>query len=333
MRLQHISQPVISVTHTGHDWQTLIDEFISSLDLSSTTCRAYRSCLKKWLVFNERMSFPSVTAPEKSSARIIPAGGNNHAAIFPDTRAVVAYKRYLQNQNLSAYSVGLCLTSLRMFLEYLVTSGYIQYNPAQAVRGVKRPKSLRSSLTKDEADKLLALEFSHSRKDRRNKTILYLRLFTGLRAISIARADIADIKTNPDRRLLYYRGKGKDFKDSFVILTPRIWQTVEAYLKDAVIERGPLFTAINSNNRLSCRAIYDITRSALQRAGITRQDIQPHSLRHTAVTFSILGGADISQAQQMAGHHDLETTAGYFHDIRRTQDPAEEHIETYLASK
>jgi len=290
------------------DLPRLVNDFIAQLDLSATTRRAYCSGLKKWLAYQ------------------------NGSSGLPDTRAVVAYKRHLQNQNLSNYSTGLCLTALRMFLEYLAVNGMIAYNPAQAVRGVKRPKSRRASLTKDEADRLTALPFTHSRKDRRDKAIVWLRLFTGLRAVSIARADISDIKQKDQIRLLYYRGKGQDFKDSFVVLTPRVWQALEAYLKDAA-DQGPLFTAVNSYNRLSTRAVYDITCRALEKAMIIRNDIQPHSLRHTAITFSILGGADIAQAQQMAGHHDLETTAGYFHDIRRTADPAENHIETYLLGK
>ena len=46
--------------------------------------------------------------------------------------------------------------------------------------------------------------------------------------------------------------------------------------------------------------------------------------------MTILGGANIEQAREMAAHSSIETTAFYFHDLKRLSDPAEEYIPKYL---
>lgn len=54
--------------------------------------------------------------------------------------------------------------------------------------------------------------------------------------------------------------------------------------------------------------------------------ITAHSLRHTAITLSIKGGASLQQAQAMARHTDPKTTLVYFHNLARVEAGAEKHI-------
>ena len=47
-----------------------------------------------------------------------------------------------------------------------------------------------------------------------------------------------------------------------------------------------------------------------------------YSFRHTAVTLSILNGASLVQAQELAGHADPKVTMRYFHNLDRLRDSA-----------
>ncbi len=51
-----------------------------------------------------------------------------------------------------------------------------------------------------------------------------------------------------------------------------------------------------------------------------------HSLRHSAVTSAIRQGTTLVQAQQMARHKSPETTMRYYHELSRTENPAEDLI-------
>lgn len=51
-----------------------------------------------------------------------------------------------------------------------------------------------------------------------------------------------------------------------------------------------------------------------------------HSLRHSAITNAIRRGASPMQVQAMARHASFDTTLGYYHEVSRLDDPAEDLI-------
>ena len=66
------------------------------------------------------------------------------------------------------------------------------------------------------------------------------------------------------------------------------------------------------------------------RAGINSDRITAHSMRHTAVTLALIGGASIQEAQSMARHTNINTTMIYAHNLDRLDSPAESKIEALL---
>ena len=119
------------------------------------------------------------------------------------------------------------------------------------------------------------------------------------------------------------------------MLTESALAPIRDYLGMRDDSRGssPLFTSVarrNSGERLTTRSVSRIVKEAMRKIGIDDPRYTAHSLRHTAITFSLLGGASEREAQQMARHADITTTMIYAHNIDRIKNAAENNISRLL---
>lgn len=259
---------------------------------------------------------------------------NWNGGTIPTNRAdILAYKDYLVN-NYKASTVNAYITALKGFYSYLEAEG-ICPNFAANIKGLKNGKGFKKdALTVDQAKALLNNE-GETIESKRDRAIITLMIHTGLRTVELERANIEDIRQTAGETLLYIQGKGRDTKDEFVILTSDVIEPLREYLflRGKVNPSEPLFAATsnrNQNGRLTTRSISRIVKGALLSNGIDSDRITAHSLRHTAVTLSLLGGATIQEAQQLARHSNINTTLIYAHNINRIKNAAERNIADLL---
>ena len=307
------------MTNTGQNPYAPVDEeiigkWMASLDLASGTKETYLSGFKAfcWFVRSTSLDFDELTRDD-----------------------VKSFKEYLVNEKkLKPATVSSYLASVRSFYAYSEDNGI--ENIARRVKGVTDSRSFKKEpLTPDQAQRLLASIDRSTEKGMRDFAILNLMLRTGLRDIEIVRANCKDIQTKAGVDVLYVQGKGRASKDSFVVLTPKALSPITTYLEKRgnVNELDPLFASVSSRNageRLTVRSISRIAKSALRAIGIDDERYTAHSLRHTAITFSLLGGATERDAQQMARHANIATTMLYSHDIDRIKHAAEREIDNVL---
>ena len=81
---------------------------------------------------------------------------------------------------------------------------------------------------------------------------------------------------------------------------------------------------------MTTRSISRIVKGYLLAAGIDSPRWTAHSLRHSAATFALLGGASLQAVRDMMGHADINTTLIYAHNIDRIRNAAEVNIDSYL---
>lgn len=238
---------------------------------------------------------------------------------------ILAYKDYLASSK-SAYTVTLYLTSVRKLYQYL-ESQRIYPDITRGIKGAKKPKGFR----KDTLGQEQLRETLSSMESLRDYAIFNLMARTGLRDIEVSRALVEDIRLEQGQEVLWIQGKGRDSKDDFVILTPEAMKPIKDYLKarGKVKKDEPLFSSDSDRNRgeaLSTRSISRIIKNSMRAVGLDDSRLTAHSLRHTAISLSILGGASLQQAQAMARHTDSKTTLVYFHNLERISSGAEKYI-------
>lgn len=250
----------------------------------------------------------------------------------PDREAILKFKDYLLKSGLSANAVNSYLVAVKRFFAYL--EGIKQYpNIAKDIKGVKQPKGhLRASLTVSQIRNLLSHIDPSTFQGKRDFAIVNLMARTGLRTIEVIRANVGDIKQEGGEALLFVQGKGRDSKDSFVILTEKALNPILDYLKarGKVKSEDPLFVSLSDRNkgqRLTTRTIRQLIKNSLRKINIDRNKLSAHSLRHTFATLSLRAGAPLLQVKDALRHASIETTQKYLHNIDRIKNGAERYID------
>jgi len=291
----------------------LIEDFIRSQDVKTSSKETYRKSLKQFLLYSTERNLQDPTRED-----------------------ILNYKTYLLNdKKLSPTTVTSYLVAVRKFFEW-VESEKLYPNIAKSIKGAKRPKGFRKDvLTVAQIKDVLSNIDRSDLEGKRDYALINLLVRTGLRTIEIQRALIEDLRQEGGEAVLFIQGKGRDLKDDFVLLTNETLKPIREYLKERgkVGEKDPLFSSHSNKNKgkgLTTRSIRRIVKERLREIGIDDRRLSAHSLRHTAITLSLLGGATLQEAQTLARHSDINTTLIYAQNISRVNNAPERKIDNML---
>ncbi|QUN32219.1 site-specific integrase (plasmid) [Cupriavidus sp. KK10] len=140
----------------------------------------------------------------------------------------------------------------------------------------------------------------------KQRTILMVAYAAGLRVSEAAHLKVTDIDS---KRMVIRVNQGKNRKDRYVMLSPRLLEILRTYWHDAH-PRDWLFPGDIPGRPITRGAIALACRIARQRSGI-RKPITPHSLRHAFATHLLEAGTDVRRIQLLMGHRSLATTSRY----------------------
>ena len=285
----------------------LFKRWIAYIDASPKTVATYTRAIKRFFLY-------------------LQAAGISQ----PTRETVVQYREYLK-QDHKPTTVQSYLTAVKLFFQWTDQEG-LYPDIANHVKGAKLDTGhKRDYLTSKQAARLLEGVDRSSLKGLRDYAILSLMVTTGLRTVSVIRADIQDIRTVGDDVALFYQGKGHEEKATFVKLAPPVEEAIRAYLKDRgpADKTAPLFASIahrNSGQRMTTRSISRLAKEHLVNIGLDSDRLTAHSLRHTAATLNLLNGGTIEETKQLLDHASIDTTLIYSHALERAKNKSEIRI-------
>lgn len=221
---------------------------------------------------------------------------------------VIEYKEMLKD-TYAKTSVNSILASLNSFFDYKELYGL-------KVKNIKIQRSIFASkekeLTKSEYERLLS---AAKRKGNRKLFLLMQTICsTGIRVSELQYVTISAVKC----RQADIDCKGKSRR---VIIPDALCRVLKQYAKEQKITSGSIFVSKNGKP-LDRSNIWKLMKSLCESAGVPKEKVFPHNLRHLFARTYYSIEKDIARLADILGHSSIETTRIYTMesgDIHRKQ--------------
>ena len=247
--------------------------------------------------------------------------------ISPERKHIKLYKSELK-EKYKPNTVNAYLIAVKQFFKWSEEEG-LYPNIAKGIKLIALDEEYKKDyLSSPQVKGLLETIDTSSLTGLRDYAICALMATTGLRTISIIKANIEDLRTVGEYTALFYEGKRHNENAKYVKIAPQVEKAIRAYLakRGAVQGKSPLFaSAANRNNgeRMTTRSISRIAKQALVNAGFCSERYTAHSFRHTAGTIALRNNVNITEVQKMLGHKNIIPTLIYAHAIDREKNNTE----------
>ncbi|WP_425862038.1 tyrosine recombinase XerC [Arthrobacter sp. TWP1-1] len=215
--------------------------------------------------------------------------------------------------------------TVRSFTAWALREEIIPVDPSLRLKAPKREKTLPAVLQKQQLGRLLA-DLAETAEDQdpialRDLAMVELLYGTGIRVGELAGLDVQD--ANRERRTVTVLGKGN--KERVVPFGVPADTALGRWLdsgRQALIQpqSGTALFLGKRGGRIDQRTVRSVVDRLFASLGDTSAT-GPHTLRHSAATHLLDGGADLRSVQEILGHSSLATTQLYTHvSVERLRD-------------
>jgi site-specific recombinase XerD len=211
-----------------------------------------------------------------------------------------SYQVYLTNEKkLATGTILIAVSALRFLYNVSLKK---DWNFEDAIPAPKKPQRLPVVLSPEEV-----LHFLGCVGNTKQRAILTTCYAAGLRISEALHLKPTDI----DRQRMVIRvEQGKGQKDRYVMLSPKLLETLCNYWRAVRPQGGWLFEGERSGQPLNRSSVEQVCHKARRISGI-RKPISPHSMRHAFAVHLLESGTDVRTIQLLLGHRSLATTARY----------------------
>jgi site-specific recombinase XerD len=225
-------------------------------------------------------------------------------------------------KKLAPRTCNLRLTAIHSLLEYSsnecveLTPLYIESGTIKNIKLIHKPIEF---LEKEAMRALLNAPNNEKKSERRNKMMLILLYDTGARTSELLNLRLCDLhlKSNPAFITLF--GKGKVYRN--IPLMRKTIEHLNYYLEEfhsINSLNSPLFYAIThgKKHKLSSDTLEKMVKKYVKKASIEYlsmpERVYCHMIRKTRAMHLYQEGIPLTHIQQLLGHKDISTTAGFY---------------------
>jgi integrase/recombinase XerD len=226
---------------------------------------------------------------------------------------ITSYRNYLIENQYELSTINKKVNSIQSFNKYLVDNGYtkdvvvdISKDRVKLAYGSERQVEV---LTDKQVERILFYILNEEKVSKRNRMILLLLLYTGLRV-----SELCDIKLkNIDFLTVQLKVFGKGGKVREVPLKLEVVEAIKEYL----VERrsNPFadsdYLIVGQRGVLQRDAINTLLEKLTVKIGIDAR-LKPHLFRHTFCTRLVSKGVPLTTVSKLAGHSSIDTTARFY---------------------
>ena len=209
-------------------------------------------------------------------------------------------------------------STLRRFYQWLLAENRMHIDPMLNIERPMKTARFPKTLSETQVEALLEAPEVETPRGLRDRALFELLYATGLRVSELVNLKLFELSL-PDGVV---RTRGKGDKERLVPLGDIAAEWLQRYL----IESRPellgsqtsdyVFVGEGTGTGLTRQMAWVLIKKHALTAGIPREKISPHVLRHAFATHLLNHGADLRVVQLLLGHADISTTQVYTHVAR-----------------
>src|SRR3972149_5331403 len=222
----------------------------------------------------------------------------------------------LKSRKYAETTVARKVAAIRSFFSFLESEGMISCNPTEGLAWPRVGKMLPKAISPNEVDELLEQPCKRSTPEaRRDRAMLELLYATGMRGTELVSLDLTNLNLDPENA--YVKCSGKGAKERVLPIHVQAAEAVQEYLEGArpllVRNKNEKALFVNRRGERLTRQGFWLILKGYARAANLREDVTPHTLRHSFATHMLRGGMPLRHVQEMLGHANISTTQVYTH--------------------
>ena len=228
---------------------------------------------------------------------------------------------------LAVTTINRRLNALRSFYLWAKRNDRISYNPMEEIEDLKSADGNQETvlwLTEEEFEDLLkrirktpvkSRGVNPEEKYRRDRAIIYLFTYTGLRVDELSNLKLLDLDLTMKR--IRVVGKGQKVRtipiSNTLLYEIQDWLTYRTQIakKKSYVEESPYIFYSQRSPKFSVRGIQNM----VEEYSSSKKKLTPHMFRHKFCKWMLKAtNNDIEKVRRLAGHSNISTTSRYLRD-------------------
>ncbi len=214
---------------------------------------------------------------------------------------------HLKQKGYAKRTIARKLASLRSFFKFLSREGYLKSNPLAVTSSPKLDKRLPIFLDINEVTRLIESPTDTDLLGLRDKAVLEALYSTGIRVSELVNLNVEHVDFIGGVIKVY--GKGK--KERIAPIGDRALRAIRDYLAKRQVKSKAVFLS-KKGRRLKDGDVRRLVDKYIHKLSL-KENISPHTLRHSFATHLLDKGADLRSVQELLGHMNLSSTQIYTH--------------------